>query len=169
MAPSKIRFDGNGYLQPTESIELDIRLFEKYFVQDFPNSTQRKILFKNYLEYIHRFEKEVFPHFEQWIDGSFVSQKENPNDIDVVTFLDYKIFELRGNEIISQFLSFSLEEKFLDAYIVTQYPDNHPNFKLFENQKREWSKRFSSDRTGENLKGFIKIIFPQKNSSHGKQ
>lgn len=74
---------------------MDFETMERYFVTQIPNSTTRKRLFENLQNYIQQLQKEVFPWFEMWVDGSFMTLKENPKDIDVVTLLDYKVYEAR--------------------------------------------------------------------------
>jgi len=85
MPKTKLNFDKFGNLTPYQAIEVDLDTLESYFVTAFPKSTTRKRLFENYLRYIYRFQDEVFPFFEQYINGSFVTKKENPKDIDIVT------------------------------------------------------------------------------------
>ena len=81
-------FDQNGNLTPYNQIETDLDALKANFIDAFPTSKTWKILFENYLRFVYRFQDKVFPYFEQWINGSFVNKKENPNDIDIVTFLD---------------------------------------------------------------------------------
>jgi len=80
MLNTTLNFDEFGNLTPYQAIDT----LEAYFVTAFPKSTTRKRLFENYLRYIYRFQDEVFPFFEQYINGSFVTKKENPKDIDLV-------------------------------------------------------------------------------------
>ena len=156
-------FDEHGYLVPSEKITIDLATLEQVFVKDFPNSTTRKDLFDNYLRYIDAFAKEITPHFTQWINGSFVTKKEDPKDIDFVTFIDVDLYD-KKELIIDKFLSFSLEEKGLDAYILQIHPINT---KLYENYTLPnielWHKRFSSTKKDKNAiafpKGFIEIKF----------
>jgi len=49
------------------------------------------------------------------VDGSFVTLKENPKDIDVVTFLDWEVYELR-EKALERFWGYNLEDKGLDTY-----------------------------------------------------
>lgn len=119
---------------------------EAYFVTAFPNSTTRKRLFENYLRYIYRFQDEVFPIFEQWVNGSFVTQKENPNDIDLVTFLDYEAYGKRGDKVLDRFWSFSLESEGIDAYIVKGYPSTHPLHKETIEDKLTWTSLYSTSK-----------------------
>ena len=127
----------------------------------FPNSTTRKRLFENYLRYIYRFQDEVFPFFEQWINGSFVTQKKNPKDIDLVTFLDYEVYEKRGDKVLDKFWSFSLEDEGIDSYLVRDYPNNHPNFKETSEYRKKWTNLYGRTRDKTKIKGFLKIKFEQ--------
>ncbi len=95
----------------------------------FPNSITRKRLFINYLRYLESFKSRVTRNFTQWINGSFISQKENPKDIDLVTFFDFEIYESQ-EPYLDKFWSFSLENEGLDAYLVKAYPKSHPNHYL---------------------------------------
>ena len=115
MLTTQLNFDEHGNLFPYESIEIDLATLETYFVTAFPKSRTRKRLFENYLRYIYRFQDEVFPFFEQYINGSFVTKKENPKDIDIVTFLDYQVYEKRGDAVLDKFWTFSLEDEGIDA------------------------------------------------------
>ena len=146
MLTTHLNFDEYGNLTPYKVIEVDLTTFEAYFVTAFPNSTTRKRLFENYLRYIYRFQDEVFPFFEQWINGSFVTQKENPKDIDMVTFLDYEVYEKRGNKVLDKFWSFSLEDEGIDSYLVRDYPEHHPNFVETSAYKEKWSRLYRKTR-----------------------
>lgn len=163
MPKKRLTFDENGCLYPPEIIEVSIETLKAIFVDAFPNSITRKDLFENYLHYTYRFEDEVFPFFEQWINGSFVTQKENPKDIDLVTFLDYNVFEKRGDKILDKFWAFSLEEQGIDSYLVKTYPPEHFAYKKYLQQKMIWKRRYATSRpdSEDNViqKGFLKIIF----------
>ena len=153
----KLNFDKNGFLIPHEKIESNIEIMKEYFVDAFPKSQTRKTLFQNYEKYIADFRFEIFPHFEQWIGGSFISKKEKPNDIDFVTFLDYKIVELRG-KTIDKFWNFSLESKHIDSYIVEEYPNDHEKFDKYRKSQELKHKLYSTTREGI-PKGYLKFIF----------
>jgi hypothetical protein len=111
----QLKFTEHGYLTLIDGIETDLSGFKQTFVDYFPLSEKRQFLFHNYLEYLRLFSRKITPHFEQWINGSFVTKKENPNDIDFVTFIDARIFE-RNEAKLEEFWSFSLEDEGLDAY-----------------------------------------------------
>ncbi|MEM1120570.1 MAG: hypothetical protein AAGJ18_08970 [Bacteroidota bacterium] len=158
METRKLTFDKNGYLVPYKMIEVDLATLKFNFVDAFPNSKRRQWLFDNYLRFLYKFQDNVFTYFEQWIDGSFISQKENPKDIDLVTFLDYSIYEKRGEKVLNDFWKFSLEDQYIDSYIVKEYPKDHPKYSVFLSEKNLWIDRYSTTRTDE-PKGFLKLVF----------
>ncbi len=88
-----IILSSEGYILPIDKVQSDLHTFEEFFVKKFSNSVTRPRLWENYLVYLDNFRQKVTPNFVQWLDGSFVTLKENPNHIDLVTFIDYKIFE----------------------------------------------------------------------------
>ncbi|MDX2305414.1 MAG: hypothetical protein NW226_21565 [Microscillaceae bacterium] len=159
----ELHFDEQGFLMPYQAIEADLETLEYYFVTQFPNSKTRRRLFVNYLRYNERFRSRVTKRFVQWIDGSFVTQKQNPKDIDMVTFLDYRIFEAQ-EPFLDKFWTFNLEDQGLDAYLLRLYPPEHPDY-IQETAfyQQEWQEVYGStaDKEGEEIfpKGFIQLNF----------
>jgi len=141
MLTTQLNFDEYGNLTPYKIIEVDLTTFEAYFVTAFPNSTTRKRLFENYLRYVYRFQDEVFPFFEQWINGSFVT------------------YEKRGNKTLDKFWTFSLEDEGIDSYLVRNYPQGHPKFHRTIHFKKEWKDLYGTTRDKIQNKGFLKITF----------
>lgn len=156
--PKELKFNKQGLLVPADIIEVELSTFKAYFVDAFPNSKTRKSLFENYLRYIYRFQDDVFPIFEQWINGSFVTKKENPNDIDLVTFLNFRAYEARGDKILDKFWTFSLEEQGIDSYIVKEFPEHHTFRKEYLDFQKIWYERYIFGKH-DIPKGFIKIKF----------
>ncbi len=159
MPKTKLNFDKFGNLTPYQAIEVDLDTLESYFVTAFPKSTTRKRLFENYLRYIYRFQDEVFPFFEQYINGSFVTKKENPKDIDIVTFLDYEVYQKRGDQVLDKFWTFSLEDEGIDAYLVEDYPKNHSFYQKTLEKKIYWENLYIKNRNRNEPKDFLKITF----------
>ena len=65
----------------------DFKLNEigNHFLKDFPNSKTRKVLIDGLNSYVTQLSSIGAP-IELWIDGSFTTNKEDPNDIDLVIF-----------------------------------------------------------------------------------
>ncbi|MEN9612871.1 MAG: hypothetical protein RLZZ628_3685 [Bacteroidota bacterium] len=81
-----MEFDLIGHLVPYTVIETDFERFEKILVYDFPNHSSRYEILSGYKLYLEKLKQIIGNSFFQWVDGSFVTDKLNPNDIDIVTF-----------------------------------------------------------------------------------
>jgi len=115
------------------------------------------------LRYLEKFKSRVSRRFTLWVNGSFVSQKEKPNDIDFVIFLNYRIYQAQ-EAFLDQFWTFSLEQEGLDAYLVQDYPVNHPSYELITSfQTREWLYLYGNTAKNDEgvsyPKGFVELIF----------
>jgi hypothetical protein len=154
---TKLTFNSYGLLTPAEAIPADMEVLKRHFVDAFPKSKTRARLYTNFEKYIDQLQKEVFPWFEVWLDGSFVTAKENPNDLDIVVLLDYQVQQIKRKEL-EKYYSFSLEKEGIDAYIVPVFAEEHTFFEVSESQKALWLKRFTENRN-EGLKGFLVMNF----------
>ncbi|TAF94263.1 MAG: hypothetical protein EAZ46_10770 [Runella sp.] len=119
--------------------------FEKTFVTDFDQSTTRRPM-----------RQIVGGGFYQWIDGSFVTQKLNPKDVDFVTFIDAQIFEQNEKNLEKMRGVQYVNRPLLDSYFVATYDDIR-----FECDRLYWFHKFEKDdrKRFKNKKGFIKLKF----------
>jgi hypothetical protein len=153
-----MEFDKNGNLYPYSVIETDLETFEKMFVSDFTFSLTRKRIFENYLIYLENLKESVNTGFFQWIDGSFVTNKKDPKDIDFVTFLDFGLYR-EHEKAISKLLSLRYDTKNgTDGYFVETFPDTHKGYNNFQMDRIEWLHTFGTSRTNQN-KGIIQLNF----------
>lgn len=67
--------------------------FEAVFVNSFPTSLTRRGIFEAYMDYLSQLTDAFGTGFYQWLGGSYITRKPNPEDLDVVTFLDYQRYE----------------------------------------------------------------------------
>jgi hypothetical protein len=152
-------FDKNGLLTPYKAIETDLETLDKYFTT---NET-RKAIYQNYLDYLLDLKSEISPNFRQWINGSFVTLKEKPNDIDIVTFLDFQTCETLEKKLTNFKGLQLLKDKQIDAYFIKVYPKDHQFYAFTEGDILEWLNQFSYTRRnkqGRRLeKGFLEINF----------
>ncbi|MEM9983021.1 MAG: hypothetical protein AAF734_11035 [Bacteroidota bacterium] len=88
----KLSFNTQGYLQPAGINSVTLDIFEEMFVNSFGEESVRKKLYQKFLTYNQAlgviFEGQ---DYTQWIDGSFVSLKTRPRDIDLVNLIDYQL------------------------------------------------------------------------------
>lgn len=133
-----LNFDKNGYLLPYQAIETDLTTLENIFVFN----KHRERLFIHYLRWLDSFRSKVTKEFTQFINGSFISQKEFPKDIDFVTFFDYQIYE-QEERFLDKYWTFSLENEGLDSYLVKTYPKEHEKYFTLVVAQDEWINRYS--------------------------
>jgi hypothetical protein len=121
------------------------------FVSPFGDSQHRESLLK-YLLALCTEVSNVCIFTEAWIDGSFVTDKEKPNDIDVVLWYDI------GTSISPRELRTYRELKdsnlMMTHYCCDVYLAKNGNDTL----RQYWENWFGKDRTG-HPKGIVRIIF----------
>lgn len=165
---AKVEFDEYGNPMPYNFIELTIEEFKEIFVEGFNPREQREYLFKMYIKYIKDFAEIYKQDWEQWLDGSYTTKKENPNDIDGVALIDGNFFfNTKGR--INKFFRLNpdfkkksgekdvIDEYGLDMYIIPIFPENDERHKFTLNMLKYWENWFSKDRQGR-PKGIIKIM-----------
>lgn len=163
----EIRFDNNGNLTPYEVIETDLQTFQNSFVGNMDNSDHRQKLFDDYMKYTTDLIKIVSNSFYQWINGSYVTQKHTPKDIDMVSFIDFS--QVKGNEEKLKNFLYPLSKEIynVDAYIVKTYPDNDKNQVFSKSDTLYWLHHFQKTRPNKKgvkqYKGFIKIDLSHEN------
>lgn len=110
-----INFDSRGCITPNQIISLSLQEFEKTFC----HNAHRKVIFENYITFIEKLHTLGLTHFYQYIDGSFVTTKNYPKDIDFVTFIHFEFF----HQNITKMMEF--RNKWLDCFFAPIYPQNH--------------------------------------------
>lgn len=161
-----LQFTPDGFLTPVGKITSDLTTLEQVFVKDFPKSTTRQYLWANYMAFIEQFKRVVTNNFVQWINGSFVTKKENPNDIDLVTLIDYRIFEtMEATRSLEPFWSYNLEKQGLDSYLLGVYPTKHPEFPVYQYHLNNWLIKYTNAKVENkpvvNVKGYVELIFSE--------
>lgn len=129
----------------------------------FGTSPQRCNILRGFIRLRHMLFSNSFKGF-QWIDGSFVERlpDREPNDIDVVSFVDHSInsdmlFDIMvGDKLISSFGS--KEEYLCDSYMVDMSIDI-PKIETIE-ATTYWFSLFSHTRESV-WKGMLKIGLPE--------
>jgi hypothetical protein len=127
-------------------------------VTAFPLSQTRQVIFAGLQSVITELTISGV-RGEMWVDGSFLTQKIDPEDVDLVakvpsTFYDTctaqqraKIDWINGNLKVSHFC---------DSYLWVEFPVGHQHYWNSEWQKAYWIKQFGFTR-GQNLKGIAVV------------
>src|ERR1022692_4731550 len=80
-----------GLLIPNTVISSSIDELRHYFVDEIPTKT-RTDSFEKYLSYCNELKRLLKEKsIKQWINGSFVTKLQHPNDIDIVTFVNHEL------------------------------------------------------------------------------
>jgi hypothetical protein len=161
-------FDERGNL--VEPVELNLLEFKATFVDKWQKGTStRHAIFDTFETYVSDFRNLITPNFVMWIDGSFVTLKrDNPNDIDFVSFIDYSVYKENQVLIDSRFNKYGAKNHYgtlLDAYVCAVYPPEHEDAYFTKSDEMDWLYQFSStkaDKRGKKYpKSFVKIKFTE--------
>lgn len=142
--------------------------FKEAFVTNWAaEDTTRASIFNVFETYIADFQALITPDFITWVDGSFVSNKKsNPNDIDFVSFVDFKVVDDKVELLDERSRRLGVKNFYgnlIDAYICPVYPENHQKAFYTKSDMLDWQNQFSYTRPNKNKerfsKGFITIKF----------
>lgn len=155
-----LQFDTFGYLTPDDAIETDLQTLERVFVEEFPTSTTRRGHFERFSAYNARLREILPAGFTQWINGSFISRKLNPNDMDVLTFVDHSVYGQVEQALRALKGEFTIDAGgWVDAYTIQVYPEGHPNRSHYKSDYMEWQFIWSQTNSRpRRKKGFIKLV-----------
>ncbi len=147
-----MQFDDNGYLVPATVLPSSLAALESVFCF----TAQRNALYANLVDLLATIQALVSGEVEVWVNGSFISKKLIPNDIDIVFFIDYQAFELLEKQFV-QYSGFTYKQRTgLDCYFVRTYPTTHPYHFRYEFDRIEYLHLFSKTRRKQ-PKGFVSI------------
>ncbi len=145
-------FNEKGYLKPYEIIPTTLETFKTYFVFN----EQRERIFQSYLNFLDILQNASSDHFYQWLDGSFVSKKPFPNDLDLINFVDSQFYRKFESRIRAW--EYEFRGKNIDAYTIPVYPDTDFKQYITIYSKNEKLELYGNDRLG-NPKGIIQLNF----------
>jgi len=125
----------------------NIRLedFESIFVNSFNSQNRRKFLVERFRMFWYKLE-EIEVDFEIWIDGSFVTKKTEPNDIDIaILHTPDQINQLSSEkkEILKYLFANPQETKLRYCCDVYFMPNIHPA------ELNYWEKWFGYSRNNQ--------------------
>lgn len=150
-------FDENGNL-PFGIYSVDFDEFENKFSKGL--SERRNIIMGYYKKHL----KEILGCnyvLEHWIDGSFVTLKENPGDIDILTELDGVQVDNDDSKIeIRSIFDYAplYTENCCHSFCIYKYPEeNDKEYELYSEAKSTYLfLRFVKDKLG-NPKGLLQL------------
>ena len=163
-------FDENGLL-PKGIYDCDLKVLECRFVESFPSSSTRLTVYKCFVQW-WMVANMIVPAATEWIDGSYVTAKVDPRDIDIVTFCDAEFLNsLSGNDEITAEFHLNKGPEHIDAYLIGVYPKEAPEYPLYQAELRQigkwgfgrfWKKTGNEAYRTDQPKGFLRMILNNK-------
>mgnify|MGYP006288071777 CR=1 FL=1 len=162
-----MNFEWDEYGNPSPYDFIDATLEEMYqqFVSPFPNSKTREPIWEGFNAFLSDYSRKISKHLELWVDGSFITTKLNPADIDVAVIHAFTDKANRAMARMDQLhldsLSGSKAKYRTDAYLFPIYPEADSRFSE-ANRKHALAKQieikgqFSFDRDNR-PKGIIRL------------
>ena len=135
---------------------------EAALVVEFNASTTRRQIFDEWIE-LRACICEIVVLGRQWVNGSFVSRKRDPTDIDVATFLDAdEVEELDAahQDTLNSLMGSRSTAGFprCDSFAIVEYPEGHPIYEASVQTKQVFETTFYGfDRDTCVAKGFIEV------------
>lgn len=136
--------------------------FKAHFVTAFPTSKVRAPLYQRWLQ--HRVAMLSFvPILSQWIDGSFVTDKEDPGDIDLVTVMEASAYDALTpvQQLLLDALMAGKATKAvwgMDSYAAFVVPPNHPHHAAVQAGANGWHHEWSRVRGRAGAtKGYLEV------------
>ena len=138
---------------------LSVAELRELCVERFPLSNTRERIMRGLEEIVKRLRAKGIVG-ELWVNGSFLTEKINPADVDVVlfingTFLDSATTEQQ--ETIT-WVNSNLKDSFCcDSYVSIEYPQSHPQHSYGEYWRAYWTRQWGFDREDNPVKGIVVV------------
>jgi hypothetical protein len=97
---------------------------------------------------------------ELWVDGSFLTEKMNPNDSDVVLFVKSEFCDnatMEQREAMEWLVSNLKDSHYCDSYVSIEYPETHPLHSEGEWWKAYWIRQWGFSEEDNIMKGIAVI------------
>jgi hypothetical protein len=139
--------DSKGFLIPDQVLPCTLAEFRSVFVEGMPDEN-RPLIFENFLQFCRELLRDLgLTEIKIWANGSFTARKRNPNDLDVVVFVDAEVSEQHRQLLKTRYRNDLLQkEKRLDVYFVEVYFENHPKHFPMRSDMAYWIEKFTRTR-----------------------
>ena len=133
----------------------------KLCVEGFPLSVRRDPLMRS-VEALSTAVSTALIRSEIWVNGSFLTQKMDPQDVDLVVVVPSSLWPGTGQQ---RHICVRIARKDFtvplpcDSYILVEYPQNHQNYPMYEVMRSYWIRQFCFNRK-EEFKGLAVIRTP---------
>ena len=164
-------FDAHGFLQPVSANIIVLQGEPIQALKDWANvqilsNEHRNTIWQEFITYNASLMKIIgdfrVNKTEQWLNGSFVTLKKEPNDLDLVSFIEKGVATKFKHEIIT--LNQRNDMTTIDDYFVETVEKNEKEYAIYLSDRAYWYDFFS--KTKRNLrtnrqfhKGFLNFKY----------
>lgn len=151
-------FNDEGCL-PFGVYEMSLEEFEEIFSKN--QSSRRQLIMKYYKEHINQIRSLPY-YLNHWIDGSYVTSKENPNDIDTFTEFDGVKVDEDDDKALVEDLIYNAPLRTYNtchSFMVYKYPESYKEEyeDYLELKSMTLVMLFAVNKKTRNPKGFVKL------------
>lgn len=149
-------------LLPPGRIRVTVDQVKVMFVDAFPDSATRPALYQAWVRHRQAVEA-VVPIVAQWVNGSYVTSKVDPADVDVVTLINPDLADALdpGSIAILGSLTDGPNTRNtwgVDSYVIPVVGDGHPMATACRRQQGYWIHQWSRVRGNDAAsKGFLEV------------
>jgi hypothetical protein len=159
--PVSLEFEPNSDSLPPGKHVASAAELEQVFVEGFPGSTTRAVVFRQW-EILNSAIERIIPIKQQWLYGSFVTKKENPADIDLVSHFDGAAMD--GLDPVDKMLVHGLisghytrDLHGVDSFAIVFYPEGHPARAEYEKAMGFWEDMLAHQGRSGDTKGYVEV------------
>lgn len=155
-----ISFDQHGNLIPYVSIRLKLTEISEHFVRAFPDSETRPILYNHFLRYVADLSQLLNQPLQQWLGGSFISNKLDPNDIDCVNLILFNDHLEQAIDALIPYLLIggSRDTYHVDGHLIAIYPPTDERYEAITLPSITYWQTFLKHDRQNNPRGIVELI-----------
>lgn len=115
---------------------------------NFPLSTTRSKIMTGLEAIVAKLENEGIVG-KLWINGSFLTQKIDPADVDLALRIEAEVYDNGTDEQREtiEWLNSNLSSSHgCDSYVFMVWPRSHPNYLVGEDMERYWERQWGRSR-----------------------
>ncbi|MBJ6124778.1 DUF6932 family protein [Microvirga splendida] len=133
-------------------------------VARFPGNRDREHKFHKVEEMVQQFLIAEIP-CEMWIDGSFLTEKPDPGDVDIVVKIGFDVSEALTSEQ-RQLVDAANDIVYIegiDSFVFVAYPRDHEFFGSEIDDRETWAEQFGLEHSEVWLKGLAVLRLRETN------
>lgn len=139
---------------------LDALALFRLTVGNFKTSAKRPVLWASLMKFCEELRDEGIIPCNLWLDGSFLTEKVEPDDIDLIVELDNSIYSKLRMASLAYFQRLSsqplhVETRCLHTFLMIKYPILHIDHAFSLAVRKQWEYDFGHALLSKTPKGIV--------------